>query len=157
MAKKPVLYGQISSGYGYRVLDGSKQFHPGIDIISPHEKAIVCAAYSGTLMVFGFSDSYGNRVWIKNDVGYFSIYGHMDSINHTLKDSQKIHEGDFLGIMGNTGLIYYKGKLVHNKYENGSLIIPLPAAKHLHYGLMEGMEPGAKSIEPVELINLHKS
>jgi murein DD-endopeptidase MepM/ murein hydrolase activator NlpD len=157
MPKFPVLKiytPEITSGYGLRKIGNLTQFHPGIDIIAHGVDPKIQCAYSGTIEHLGWSETYGNRIWVK--VGrFYHIYAHLKELNPELKEGNRIMEGDYIGIMGNTGLILHKGKLVTNKPdENGVLPIPLPYGQHLHYGIMEGVKIGSKSIEPFEIIHL---
>jgi len=113
---KPVIDGHISSEYGYRVIQlpgqtvPTKNFHCGIDIGAPiSDKAPkIVSPIRGSLYLFGFSKSFGNRIWIHITEGeykdWYLVLAHMDSLNPALKAGQIIEEGTFLGIMGNTGM-----------------------------------------------------
>lgn len=135
MATFPVFNGRITSGYGNRILDGKKQFHGGIDIVQDSSKPIVIAAYPGTVIACGWSDTFGNRVWVEYNKNIFVVYAHLDSINPELKIGTKVFEKDFIGIMGNTGL---------------------SQGKHLHFELRTQPDMTGKSINPIEITNLIK-
>lgn len=113
---KPVENGHISSEWGSRVIQlkgiPTENFHCGIDIGAPASDPapkIVCPV-SGIIYLAGWSNSFGERVWIHLTEGeyknWYLVLAHMvlGSLNKNLKAGQKITEGDFLGIMGNTGL-----------------------------------------------------
>lgn len=133
--RKPVANGYITSPYGARVLNGVKQFHPGIDIGCKQKDTLIQAAYSGVIYQAGYSKTFGNRVWVRNDNGLYAVYAHMKSINSRLKQGDKIEEGEIIGIMGNTGLSF---------------------GVHLHFELREKPFAGAKSIEPIEISKLYE-
>jgi len=156
MPRKPVFYSTISSGYGKRTIAEKESFHHGIDIVSNAVKPIVQAAYSGTIVKLGWSDSFGYRVWVKTN-DFHAVYAHLEKINELLKEGAQIYEGDMVGIMGNTGTILYKGKLVINKpNKNGELEIQPTHGKHLHFELRKQPVVGSTSIRPVEIENLYK-
>lgn len=138
MATKPVKNGRITSGFGYRVIKllGKivRQFHPGIDIGSDQKDALIQCAYSGVVYKSGFSKSFGNRIWIRNDIGDYSVYAHLKLINDRIKEGSRVEEGEILGIMGNTGM---------------------SLATHLHFEIREKPVLGAVSYEPTEIINLY--
>jgi murein DD-endopeptidase MepM/ murein hydrolase activator NlpD len=138
--KKPIIDGYIVSGFGFRMIKWFgkmiNQFHPGLDISTKNSNPLVFAAYSGIIYQLGYSTSFGNRIWIKNDVGYYAVYAHLKEINSNLVPGSKIKEGDYLGIMGNTGMSF---------------------GRHLHFELREAPYAGAKSIHPIEIENLYKS
>lgn len=46
---------------------------------------------------------YGNYIVIKHADNLFSKYSHLDAINNNLKIGSYVNEGDFIGILGNTG------------------------------------------------------
>lgn len=136
MATFPVKGGYITSGYGNRVINGKIEFHPGIDIGSKSSKAIIQAAYPGIVSAAGWSDSFGNRVWVKYNENCFVVYAHMSEINKELKPGVKVFEKDYIGIMGNTGHSF---------------------GKHLHFELRTKPDMTGKSINPIEIINLIKT
>jgi len=115
---RPVSDGHISSEYGPRniTIGGIKYtFHAGIDIGPSKENTHpgIVSPLKGLLYVFGFSNTFGNRVWIKitegEYKGLFLVLAHMKELNPGLKPMQNIEEGTYLGIMGSTGL----SKAVH--------------------------------------------
>lgn len=103
MPQKPVKDGYITSKYGERILNGKKEFHPGIDIGSKSDNPIIYCAISGTVVASGWSDSFGWRVWVKIEPNLFSVYGHMKEIDSQIHNGMEIKEGNPIGIMGNTG------------------------------------------------------
>ncbi len=91
----------ISSGYGYRTMFGSRHFHKGIDI-SASSGTPVMAICSGNVIDSGWrSSSCGNGVKLKQDDGNNSTYCHMSSV--AVKDGQRVLKGELIGYVGSTG------------------------------------------------------
>jgi murein DD-endopeptidase MepM/ murein hydrolase activator NlpD len=118
MPQKPVKDGYITSEYGPRELNGKKEFHPGLDIGSKSDQPGIYCAISGTVVASGWSDSFGNRVWICCGSNLYVVYGHMAKINDDIKIGLKINEGNPIGIMGSTGHSF--GRHLH--YEHRTLL-----------------------------------
>lgn len=134
MPTKPVKDGYITSKFGYRTLAGKREFHPGIDIGSKEKKPQVFAAYKGMVTAHGFSETFGNRVWVKIDENKYIVYAHLDEINQEITTGEEIEEGYFIGIMGNTGK---------------------SMGKHLHFEIRTTMDLTGDSIDPKEIYNLY--
>ncbi len=139
MATKPVARGIITSPYGERILNGQKQFHPGIDIGlpgNPTDEPVVVAK-SGKISWINENPAtgggFGKVVYIQLTDGWYSVYPHMSSIEETLYVGKEVKEGDVLGIMGNTG------------YSFGI---------HLHYEERRTMSAGS-SREPKDILELY--
>lgn len=113
----PAVGGYISSNMGKRW--GGQ--HRGIDIARPSNYNIL-AADNGVIAATGFSGSYGNRILIKHNNGYTTLYGHLSSIN--VEVGQVVEKGSVIGIMGSTG--NSTGTHLHFEIEkNGALVNPL--------------------------------
>lgn len=101
---------RISSGYGYRVLFGYREFHSGIDIPASLGTNIV-AAESGTVIYVqtGYSQnlsaggmaSYGNLMIISHGNGLTTRYAHCNSVY--VKVGQSVQKGQVIGAVGTTG------------------------------------------------------
>lgn len=106
---QPIVSGYITSDYGYRVLNGKKEFHPGLDISSLQASAPVYCAIGGKIIAIGWSNpedkkaSFGLRVWVKVNESLYIVYGHLALIDSDLKKGMELHEGNQIGIMGSTG------------------------------------------------------
>lgn len=96
----PVKNHKITSGYGWRTLQGlGRHFHYGLDIISndfniyaPADSTVVFAAPNGTA---------GNQINLQKDDLIFEFM-HLAKI--FVEVGQKVKRGDVIGIMGTTGL-----------------------------------------------------
>jgi murein DD-endopeptidase MepM/ murein hydrolase activator NlpD len=137
-AIKPIKDGYISSGYGWRTdpfNPGKKQFHPGIDVSCKEVKPLVCTPLAGVVVVTGFSETFGNRVWIKLDNGLFMVLAHLDSIDLHIRNGLQLKAGDIVGIMGNTGMSH---------------------GAHTHIEIRKSPYTPGNSREPTEIINTFK-
>ncbi len=155
MATKPIESGVITSTF-----EDHKKRSPhgswGIDIASKEKDPVnVVFAYNGIILTYGWSDTFGNRIWIKLTSGlyanYYNIYPHLSSINPKIKIGEKVKEGSFAGIMGNTGLILVNGALVKNEGQ-----IKSPKGRHLHFEIRTNPIITGGSIEPIEISQLYE-
>ena len=95
--------------------------HRGVDIPAP-EGTPILAAHSGTVLVSGWNDSYGNQVLIDDGAGTSTRYAHM--IATAVSAGESVSAGQIIGYVGNTG--DSEGNHLHFEwYQNGSLTDPL--------------------------------
>lgn len=115
----------ISSPYGWRGGD----FHDGLDISGTGYGSPIYAANNGTVVEAGYTSVNGNYVYINHNNGYYSIYGHMSSLN--VKKGQVVSMGDRIGSMGNSGWAF---------------------GTHLHFGIFYGypFRSGSYTVNPLE-------
>ena len=59
------------------------------------------AAHSGTVLVSGWNDSYGNQVLLNNGAGLSTRYAHMTQTAVTAGEA--VTAGQVIGYVGNTG------------------------------------------------------
>lgn len=83
---------------------GTNVIHGGIDIASLPAESMppVYVARSGTVETVTYDGTGGNYVVIKHDDGYWTYYGHLDSVDLSVGD--KVTTNSRVGIMGATGL-----------------------------------------------------
>ena len=72
--------------------------HRGTDIPAP-EGTPILAAHSGTVLVSGWNDSYGNQVLLDNGAGLSTRYAHMTQTAVTAGEAA----GQIIGYVGSTG------------------------------------------------------
>jgi murein DD-endopeptidase MepM/ murein hydrolase activator NlpD len=76
-------------------------FHEGLDI-SNALGTPVYATGDGIVRFVGLKGTLGKAVCIShNETGYETVYAHLEK--YTVKENQKIHRGELIGYMGNTG------------------------------------------------------
>lgn len=111
--------GKITSRFGKDILNGAARIHNGIDIAQSGTNDIVAAA-SGTVTRSYLSSSYGECVFILHNIGgqqYETVYAHMRSGSRRVKVGETVHQGQVIGIMGNTG--YSFGQHLHFELHKG--------------------------------------
>lgn len=122
---KPVVKGSINSLFGYRTMNGSTNFHSGIDI-GVAEGTTVYSATAGTVVsVVNRSSCGGNQVYIQSLVQgkkYTVQYAHLLSIN--VKVGQKVTNQTVVGKSGG-----YSTAKNHGGYDTCTF------GAHLHFGV----------------------
>jgi len=94
-------YGQISSGYGRRTLEGKSEFHRGVDFSWSGVAGVVVVAIShGKVEKAGTTSGFGNRVEIEHS-GYHVVYAHLSS--YCVSKDDEVRQGDKIGKVGSTG------------------------------------------------------
>ena len=109
----------ISSYYGYRddPLDGKRRFHAGDDYSANREKVKdwigtpVRATADGVISKAHFDNRFGNYIEIDHGYGYKTVYAHLNNIS--VKKGEKVHRGQDIGGVGNTG----RSTAAHLHYE----------------------------------------
>lgn len=97
--------------------------HRGTDIPAP-EGTPILAAHSGTVLVSGWNDSYGNQVLLDNGAGLSTRYAHMTATAVTAGET--VTAGQVIGYVGSTG--DSTGNHLHFEVmQNGVRIDPLEA------------------------------
>jgi murein DD-endopeptidase MepM/ murein hydrolase activator NlpD len=95
--------GRVSSEFGYRVhpVLRTRRMHTGIDIAAPTGTPIL-AANSGTVIVQGWNNSYGNMIIIDHGGGIATLYAH-NSVN-SVNVGDIVVQGQEIGRVGSTGM-----------------------------------------------------
>jgi murein DD-endopeptidase MepM/ murein hydrolase activator NlpD len=116
--------GPVVSGFGSRTINGSYEYHPGIDIAVP-EGTPIRAALSGTVSLQqseAESGGYGNYTCLDHGGGLSTCYAHQSSFGVSL--GQSVSQGDVIGYTGCTG--YCLGPHLHFEVRiNGSVTDPM--------------------------------
>ncbi len=95
----PVV-GVITSGYGWRVIGGRREFHTGIDISAPYGTPVSAAA-DGRVVYAGWIRGYGYTVIIYHGYGFATLYAHLSSLSVSYGD--RVVKAQIIGRVGNTG------------------------------------------------------
>ncbi|HET7590637.1 MAG TPA: peptidoglycan DD-metalloendopeptidase family protein [Solirubrobacterales bacterium] len=116
--------GPVVSGFGPRTINGSYEYHPGIDIAVP-EGTPIRAALGGTVSLQqseAESGGYGNYTCLDHRGGLSTCYAHQSSFAVSL--GQSVSQGDVIGYTGCTG--YCFGPHLHFEVRiNGSVTDPM--------------------------------
>lgn len=97
---------KVTSTYDWRVLNGTKEFHPGVDLVTTPHGAI--EAFTEGKVIWageGVSGSgyggYGTVVAVKDKNAKVHVYGHLSKVAVHKGDSVK--KGQVIGNQGNSG------------------------------------------------------
>jgi murein DD-endopeptidase MepM/ murein hydrolase activator NlpD len=117
------VHGWLSAGYGMRSdpFNGSRDFHPGLDISADKGTPILATA-DGRVEQAAASGEYGNLVIVNHGYGIVTRYGHLSKF--AVRAGREVKRGDVLGYVGATG----RATGPHLHYEvlaNGRLMNPL--------------------------------
>ncbi len=116
--------GPVVSGFGPRTINGSYEYHPGIDIAVP-EGTPIRAALAGTVIFTepeASSGGYGNYTCIDHGGGLSTCYAHQSSF--AVSAGESVSQGQIIGYSGCTG--YCLGPHVHFEVRiNGSVTDPM--------------------------------
>ncbi|HEX4464869.1 MAG TPA: peptidoglycan DD-metalloendopeptidase family protein [Solirubrobacterales bacterium] len=103
--------GPVVSGFGPRTINGSYEYHPGIDIAVPSGTPIRAAA-AGTVIFTepeASSGGYGNYTCIDHGGGLSTCYAHQETF--AVSAGQQVSQGQIIGYSDCTG--YCFGPHVH--------------------------------------------
>jgi murein DD-endopeptidase MepM/ murein hydrolase activator NlpD len=116
--------GPVVSGFGSRTINGSYEYHPGIDIAVPSGTPIRAAA-TGTVIFTepeASSGGYGNYTCIDHGGGLSTCYAHQESF--AVSAGQHVSQGQVIGYSDCTG--YCFGPHVHFEVRiNGEVTDPM--------------------------------
>lgn len=122
----PCKGAKLSSPFGNRKIDGKQEWHQGIDLAQTGTVPILASA-AGTVIRAGVLGTYGNVVIIQHTINgkrMDTTYAHLKSVN--VKKSDKVKQGQQIGLMGNTGRSY--GQHLHFEIHNGPWLTGQPNA-----------------------------
>lgn len=96
----------VTSVFGNRMLNGKQTYHAGIDLVCDNPLIVSTddgLVVSSTIITDrnNLTWEWGNYVSILTDDGTRLFYCHMKS--RAVRTGQRVHKGDLLGVMGNTG------------------------------------------------------
>ncbi|HUH65246.1 MAG TPA: M23 family metallopeptidase, partial [Syntrophales bacterium] len=87
--------------YQYQGKVVGESTHMGVDLAST-TNAPVEAANNGIVVHADYLGIYGNFIVLDHGFGFFTLYGHLNSIS--VKKGQEVKKGDVMGNTGSTGL-----------------------------------------------------
>jgi murein DD-endopeptidase MepM/ murein hydrolase activator NlpD len=105
MAAVPTAWpaqGRLSDDFGYRrdPINGTTEYHEGLDIASPYGSSIKAAA-DGTVVLASRRSGYGLSVIIDHGLGLKTLYGHTSKL--LVEVGQKVKKGDVIAKVGSSG------------------------------------------------------
>lgn len=130
--RSPLEFSRISSGFAMRFHPILKQWraHKGVDYAAPTGTRVKATA-DGTVELIGRLGGYGNIVTLKHQGGFSTAYAHLSSFAGGLRKGARVHQGDIIGRVGQTG--WATGPHLHYEFRVNSqvrnpLTVALPAA-----------------------------
>ena len=98
----------ISSGFGDRVAPCRycSSDHRGVDFV-PGNGAPLFAIADGVVTASEFGGGYGQYVYLEHDINgrsVLTVYAHMQRNSSPLRVGDVVQVGDFIGLVGNTGI-----------------------------------------------------
>lgn len=105
-------------GYRWHPVTGKWKNHNGLDI-GAQSGATVLAADGGTVTIAYYYGGYGNCVMIDHGNGFYTLYGHLSSIN--VSTNQNVSKGECVGYVGSTG--NSTGPHLHFEIRQGTVIL----------------------------------
>lgn len=122
---RPVTWpvsGGITDRFGWRILDGVRNFHTGIDIAAGMGTHIQVPV-AGKVTWVGWINGYGGAVEVKHANGYSTLYAHLSY--YTTEVGREVRAGDVIGYVGSTG--HSTGPHLHFEIRRyGVPVDPLP-------------------------------
>ncbi|MBR2319990.1 MAG: M23 family metallopeptidase [Clostridia bacterium] len=102
-ALAPLESGTLTSGYGDRIhpINGSKEFHTGVDIAAPLGASLL-ASYDGEVAEVGENDLLGKFVRLSHGDGIEILYGHCSEV--VARQGDAIKAGEQVALVGSTGV-----------------------------------------------------
>lgn len=103
--RKPTAYTRISSPFNLHRMNPVLhvvQPHKGVDMAAPIGTPVHAAA-DGRIKYAGWARGYGRLVELNNFAGYSTRYAHMHKLAKGLHLGQKIHKGQTIGYVGESG------------------------------------------------------
>jgi hypothetical protein len=77
-------------------------WHHGDDIFAPLGTPLLAVA-DGTVFSVGWNKIGGNRLWLRDNEGNEFYYAHLSAFSTLAVDGARVHAGDVLGFVGDTG------------------------------------------------------
>lgn len=122
---------RVSSPYGNRILNGSPDFHRGIDLVGLDGDRTIVAPCDGMIRTSAMIPKesgdktweWGNYIRLDTDDGYCFYFCHL--AERKVGTGQRVRAGDVIGTQGNTG--YSFGEHLHFEMrKNGATVNPAP-------------------------------
>jgi murein DD-endopeptidase MepM/ murein hydrolase activator NlpD len=130
--RSPLEFSRISSGFAMRFHPILREWrtHKGVDYAAPVGTHVKATA-DGTVEFAGTQNGYGNVIMLKHQGGASTYYAHLSSFAGGLRKGARVHQGDVIGHVGQTGWatgphLHYEFR-VDNEVHN-PLTVALPAA-----------------------------
>jgi murein DD-endopeptidase MepM/ murein hydrolase activator NlpD len=104
--KTPIDYGRISSGFSWNRFHPIKKEwcpHPAIDYAAPVGTPVRTVG-DGTVAEAARNGASGRFLRIRHNSVYETAYGHLSRYARGIRKGAKVHQGQVIGYVGNTGM-----------------------------------------------------
>lgn len=131
----------FEDSYGTGRTYGGERKHEGIDIMSSVNKPgflKIRSVSDGIVEKKGWLELGGYRLGIRSKSGIYYYYAHLDHYEDGIKEGKRVHAGDIIGYMGDTG---YGPEVTRGQFD-----------VHLHFGIYIGKAEDERSINPYYLL-----
>ena len=115
----------FGDSYGGLRTDVAGGWHHGDDIFAPLGTPVIAVA-DGTLNRIGWERLGGWRLWVRDNAGDQYYYAHLSGYSPLALASKRVHRGDVIGFVGNTGDAFTTLPHLHFEIHPRQLL-------HLHY------------------------
>jgi murein DD-endopeptidase MepM/ murein hydrolase activator NlpD len=160
--RSPLEFSRISSGFAMRfhpILHEWRK-HQGIDYAAPIGTHVKATA-DGTVEFIGKQNGYGNVIALKHQGGFSTRYAHLSSFQSGLHKGSRVHQGDVIGHVGQTG--WATGPHLHYEFRINDQVrnplnvalpeaLPIPARELAAFNRVSG--PLAAELTLLENTNL---
>lgn len=139
--RSPVNFTRITSTFSMGRLHpilNTIRAHRGVDYAAATGTPII-AAGDGRVVYKGYKGGYGKTVILLHGTVYSTLYGHMSDYAGSLTMGGRVHQGDVIGYVGQTGLA--TGPHLHYEFR----------VQGVHHDPMTVKLPGAQQLPPREL------
>jgi murein DD-endopeptidase MepM/ murein hydrolase activator NlpD len=96
------VYGPVEFTDTFGAARADVSWHHGDDIFAPLGSPILAVA-EGTVFSVGWNSIGGNRLWLRDREGNYFYYAHLAAFSTLAVEGARVHAGDVLGFVGNTG------------------------------------------------------
>ena len=102
-AVAPLESGTLTSAFGERIhpIDGTEEFHSGVDVAAPLGTALR-AAYDGQVTEVGENDRLGKFIRLSHGNGIEILYGHCQEV--VAAQGVAVRAGERVALVGSTGV-----------------------------------------------------
>lgn len=114
---------KLTSGYGWRIIFGQKNFHRGQDYANPPRRMQPVQfgreSVLGTLYRYYEPNGFGRYVYIRCDDGFGIVYAHLDA--YGVPSGARVNRNSVVGYCGASGKVtaYHVHNELHKKFGAG--------------------------------------
>ena len=120
--KKPLASTYVTSPFGWRTLNGQREYHYGVDYRAAVGTSVY-AADGGKVIYAAYNGSYGYLIKIQHDNGDVSYYAHLSKFSVSV--GTRVYQGQTIAKSGRSGNV--TGPHLHFEIrKNGSPVNPVP-------------------------------